>query len=78
MNCPKGICPIRETLLEPNLNNSLISATRNGKEIHPDLVQNKFDLFGSNFAYFLLVSNIGVAQTKESTESFRITSPFGW
>jgi hypothetical protein len=55
-----------------------VGATVNVKEIQPGLVQNKFDLFGSNFAYFLLVSNIGVAQTKESTESFRITSPFGW
>ena len=87
MNCPKGIFLIKETILESNLNNSLISATRNGKEIHPGLVQNKFDLFGLNFPYLLLagsliavallVRNIGVAQTKESTESFCINSPFG-
>ena len=56
-----------------------VSATRNGKEVQPSSIQNKFDLVGSHFANFLLagsfilvtllVNNLGVVQTNESTKS---------
>jgi hypothetical protein len=45
---------MRKFLPEQVSNQLCVGATRNSKEIQPGLVQNKFDLFGSNLAYFLL------------------------